>query len=83
MRIGKIAGKGGGQAEFPKILLGERCLRILDRLEVLGLDFLVDFPSIDRDAFRGINADTDHFAIHALDQQNNVVPDLDGFADFS
>jgi len=83
LRIGKIAGKGGGQAEFSEILLGERGLRILDRLEVLGLDFLVDFSSVDGDAFWSIYADTDHFAIHALDQQNNVVPDLDGFADFS
>jgi hypothetical protein len=79
----EIARERGCQTEFSKVLLGERSLRILYRLEVLRLDFLVDFAAVDGDAFWGIDADTDYFSIYALDQKDDVVANLDRFANFS
>lgn len=63
---GSVAGGLGGQAEFAEILLGERGLGIADRFEVLGFDFLVDFPSIDGDGFRRFDTDAHIVTINTL-----------------
>jgi len=80
---GSVAGSLGGQAELAEILLGERGLGFADGFEVLGFDFLVDFPSIDGDGFRRLDTDAHIVAIDTLYDQDDVVTDLDRFVDFS
>ena len=80
---GGIAGGLGCQAEFAEVLLGERGLGIADRFEVLGFDFLVDFPSIDGDGFRRLDTDAHIVTVNTLYDQDYVVTDLDRFVDFS
>lgn len=80
---GSVAGSLGGQAELAEILLGERGLGIADGFEVLGFDFLVDFPPVNRDCLGRFDTDAHIVAIDTLYDQDDVVTDLDRFVDFS